>query len=405
MISVNNIVDVDFKVLTSKSSIGTYKTVVYIIPQTITSKDTSDEVGYLLCSSVKDLDNYNFINSLSVSEETIVKSNVSQFFLNGGVQLLLMTCPTEYTLSSFQELIEKAKGISEDFIYVVLSNTLWGDSRYSTDKLIEICSWIENLPAPETIRLLLTKNLKTDNTFDFTKINDEITSKFSNYSVAIKHCSKTNNGVLVDAALLIGAYFSQINLNGSDTILDYCYTKETLSLVNTGDSASEEVTQSDYSKLMSQNYNFIDSVGTNIINFGGNLMNGVPISTDFATICVENDVCATTLNEMMGKQYLNQIGLTRIISSINTQMSRYIDNGYINKGSNYSGDGLYIRYNGKDYTVVEQGELLVNGYKVFAVPVSAISVEDKANKQFPPIYVIIESLAGARTIKINGTVR
>lgn len=405
MIAINNIVDVDFKVLASKSTIGTYKTAVYIIPYNIVLTENNKIVDTLLCTNTATTSTYNFKNSTGSDFTEIVNTNITQFFLNGGSQLLLVSATTDYTLDGFKKLIDKARDVESDFIYVILSNELWGDTKYSTDTLVEISAWIESLTAPDTIRLLLTKNLKDSDAFDFTEINKNVTSKFANYSVGIKHCSKENNGVLVDAALLIGAYFTQVNLNGSETIKDYCYTAETLSLLDTTVTASEEVTQQDYSKLMAGNYNFIDSIGTNIINFGGNLMNGVSLSIDFATICVENDICSATLSEMVGKLYLNQAGLVSLVAKINSQLTRYQGNGYIKTNSSYSGESLYIRYNGKDYTVVETNEWLINGYKIFAVPVSDISVEDRTNKQFPPIYVIIESLAGARTVKISGIVR
>lgn len=422
MINISNIVDVDFRIVKSSSVIGSYKTVLYFIPKTMTIEENVDGAieqvtkRAILCSTQEDVEKITFADD-SANE---IKYNAKQFFINGGVQLIIITA-SGYTLQDFKNDVEYARTIENDFIYIALNNSICevasAEAGYTDTTLLDIARWIETLKAPQTLRLLLTKNIKSSSggidSYDYTYIN-----KFKEYSVGVKFTTKQYNGKLVDAALLIGAYFTKVNLNNVETIKDYCYTaeeiikEETILNVDTGISytkatniASEDVTQSVYSKLIANNYNFIDTIGNKIINFGGNLANGVSVSTDFATICAENDICTATLNNMMQKQYLNEAGLTNLVSTISRQLQRYKDNGYIKTNSYYSGEDLYITYNGKSYKVIKKGDVLVNGYLVFAIPVSDISLVDKEEKRFPPVYVVIESLAGARTVAIQGEVR
>ena len=63
---------------------------------------------------------------------------------------------------------------------------------------------------------------------------------------------------------------------------------------------------------------------------------------------------------------------------------------------------MFIKYTEKTYSIIHKGTTLLNGYYVFTVPVSAISVEDKQNKKFTPIIVVIMTSAGARTISVTG---
>lgn len=415
MISINNVVDVDFKIIQTSPIIGSYKTVAYVIPDKITIEENSQEkdVRKLLCKSYADIEAV----KTPLSDE--IKYNAKQYFENGGVNLLLLN-PEDYTVAKLLSLIEEARNITNDFIYVVLNNSICNkvaaSDGYTAVALLDIAKSFEALTPPSTLRLLLTMNIKSDSTYDYTKID-----AYKDYNVGVKFCSKevpNVSGKIIDAALLIGAYFTQVNLNTAESIKDYCYTPEKLlqeskitddvtglETIVVKNIASEDVTQSVYSKLVANNFNFIDTIGGKVINFGGNLANGISINIDFATICVENDICSANLNNMLNKQYLSAAGLNNLVSAINEQLQRYKTNGYIKVNSEYSGNDLSIEYNGKSYEVVKKGAVLPQGFKIFAVPISDISVIDKNEKRFTPIYVVIESLAGARTVTIRGEVR
>lgn len=409
MIDIKNIVDVDFKIIKSETSLGSYNTVVYFVKDDLykanggVAEKTADAI---ICTNLKEVN-----TALNSDAKTLTSVSAENFFENGGVKLVLVK-PSGYTLETFTADIDKvrttirknnkANNSEDNFIYVAISNVICGytseeetlEDKYTKKVLLQIAKYFEELATPNTLRLLLTY----DN-------NDTFSNNFSGYSVAIKYCTKKINATTIDAALLIGAYFTKINLNESEAIKDYCYTAETLVDLAVGEDASENVTQAEYELLIKRNYNFIDTIGNNVINFGGNLTNGTAITTDFATICVENDVCGATLSAMIGKQYLSQSGLTNLVSCIESQLQRYKSNGFIKIDSTYSGENLYINYNNRSYAVISKGEALPQGFKVFAVPVANISLVDKETKKFTPIYVVIESLSGARIVEIRGEVR
>lgn len=392
MISIRNIVTVDFDIVTSENVLGNFETVVYFAPITMVDSESAP-TNMLLITDTKQID-----TQLSGNQAAI--TSVRNYFENGGVKLLIIN-PTNYTPASFQEEIENAKTLADDFIYVCISNQLVGDSGYPLDVVQSIANYCDNTLSPYKIRLMLT----TDST---TFVED---NNLTNSYTIVKYCTKTSDSNLVDAALLVGAYFSQIDLDEADSIKDYCYTKETLTGIAES-SASENVTQEQFNLLVKNEngegyYNFIDSVGSNVVNFGGNLatIDSISIHTDFGAIAVERDISYSVLEKMIGKQYLTEQGLTNAKAAINNNLQRYKTNGYLNVGAAYSGEDLSISYNGKKYSVIKSGTTLEQGFYIYSVPMSNISVADKQAKKFTPIYVILETQSGARVIEITGEIR
>lgn len=408
-IPINKIINVDFKIVQQTQIIGSYKTVVYIIPDKF--KVNSVEQKAVICNRYEVVNNtlkFYTVESKEITDLSIeIQHNIKQYFKNGGVRLLLLT-PSAYTENAFVSDLEEARKLSNDFIYIVINNSICDVSDaskgYTSSNLLSIVKYVEQLRAPYTARILLTKNIKEvsggTTTFDYDYINT-----FKDYSVGVKFCSKTINSKVVDAALLIGAYFAKINLNNYQTIKDYCYTEEIIVDNNNKDITEEGVTSEQYDNLIENNYNFIDKTANYVVNFGGNLANGVSLHTDFGTICVENDICFATLDTLLGKQYLNESGLTNIVATINSQLQRYKSNGYLYTNTLYSGENLSIEYNGSSYNVINKGTSLPQGFYIFTIPISQISAEDKLSRKFTPIYVVMETLYGARTVTIQGEVR
>lgn len=402
-IPINKFINVDFKIIQKSPTIGSYKTVVYVIPDSF--KVDSETVQMTLCSkyevsSDKTLKVYNDKGTEITELSSEIKENIRTYFNNGGVRLLLLK-PTQYTNDAFLNDLEKARTIASDFIYVVINNTICDSSSGFTHEVLkEIAKTLDTYTSPYTTRLLLTKNLINEGTIDYTYIDD-----FKNYNVGIKFCSKKINGKVLDAALLIGAYFSKVNLDNYQSIKDYCYTEETLLNSSGEEDSAENVSGEEYENLVAKNYNFIDKTSKFTVNFGGNLANGVSLHTDFGTICVENDICFATLDTIMGKQYLNESGLTNVVATINSQLQRYKNNGYLHTNTNYSGEDLNIEYDNTSYRVIDKGSTLPQGFYIFTIPISQISALDKLEKRFTPIYVVMETLYGARTVTIQGEVR
>lgn len=391
MISTRNVVTVDLDIVTDKGVLGDFETVVYFAPVTLNNQGTP--------VNVLPLETEDQLDSQVTGNDTVVQS-IKNYFKNGGEKIIVVS-PTEFDLSEFIKFISQAKAITRDFIYVCISNQLIGSSGYQNQVLQEIAGYCDATKSPDKIRLLLTTNSKTF-------IADMGLTK--SYSI-VKYCTKTYNAKILDAALLVGAYFSKIDLDKTDSIKDYCYTSE--KLYGTEDGISEEnLTQQDFDSLVKNGndegyYNVIDKIANSVVNFGGNLAttDNIAIHTDFGAIACERDITYSVLEQMLGKQYLTEAGMTKVKSAINSQLQRYKTNGYLNVGASYSGEDLAITYNSNKYSVIKHGETLQQGFYIFSVPVSDITPDDKVAKRFTPIYVILETQSGARVVEITGEIR
>ena len=65
---------------------------------------------------------------------------------------------------------------------------------------------------------------------------------------------------------------------------------------------------------------------------------------------------------------------------------------------------MTVTVNGKQYTIIEEGTPLTNGYFVQILPMSALTENDRAARKAPPIYVIIADQYGIRAITVNGEI-
>ena len=389
MISIKNVVSVDFDIVKNSDILGDFETTVYIAP--ISLVDASN-----IATNIVLLTNAQQVTEQMSGNSAVIQSALN-YFANGGEKLIVIN-PTTYDLDSFVNAIESAKNLARDFMYVCISEQLVTEQAYTDTVLTQIVDYCDNSIAPDKIRLLLTTN-------SMTFIEDkDLTESFA----IVKYSTKMYDSNPIDVALLIGAYFSKINLNDANTIRDYCYTEEKL----LDQDIAEGVTQAEFETLVKNEngqgyYNFDDMIGNNVVNFGGNLasIEGIAIHTDFGANAVERDISYSVLEKMIGKQYLTEQGISNIKAAINSNLQRYKNNGYLNLGAAYSGETLEISYNNKKYLVIESGTTLPQGFYIYSVPMQDISVADRQAKKFTPLYVVMETQSGARVVEIKGEIR
>ena len=389
MVDINKLIDVNFNIVRETTPIGSYKKAVYFMNKTANTA-FNGYCTYLLNSENgltrqktegKDnapltVDTFNKINSklVGVLKETKVIANLSRFFNYDGQELIVVLCDNKIPTA---DDIQAIKRTFQDFIYYTVSQDIFNSlTATNIDELNNTVS------APYTVRLCLTvKN---------TPENETKLAAVKNNNIFVKLVDTT---VETDDALSFLAFTTQIRLDGFNTIEDYCYTDEDgLEIIDSKGHYDTWITK----------YNFVDKVGNKVLNFGGNLYDGTSIDSDFGVTCIENDIAYALLDIVTSKIRITPTAQTRVVTAINTVLNRYINNGLILSNSVYSGEDLFIKYNEKTYSIIHKGTTLLNGYYVFTVPVSAISVEDKQNKKFTPIIVVIMTSAGARTISVSG---
>lgn len=388
MVDINKLIDVNFNIVRETTPIGSYKKALYFMNKTNTAFD--GYCTYLLNTdnglkrqqtNEKDnapltVDTFNKINATlgDALKETKVIANLSRFFNYDGQELIIVVCDNKVPTADDVQAIKRT---FQDFIYYTVSQDIF-NSLTATN----IDDLNKDVSAPYTVRLCLTVKNTEENETKLTKvINNNIFIKLVDTAVG------------TDDALSFLAFTTQIRLDGFNTIEDYCYTDEDgLTVIDSKDDYTTWITK----------YNFVDKVGNKVLNFGGNLYNGTSIDSDFGVTCIENDIAYALLDIVTSKIRITPTAQTRVVTAINTVLNRYINNGLILSNSVYSGEDMFIKYNEKTYSIIHKGTTLLNGYYVFTVPVSAISVEDKQNKKFTPIIVVIMTSAGARTISVSG---
>lgn len=392
MVDINKLIDVNFNIVRETTPIGSYKKAVYFMNKTNTAFD--GYCTYLLNNENglkrqqtridgKDKDNtpltvdiFNKINATlsDALKETKVIENLSRFFNYDGQELIVVVCDNKVPTA---DNVQAIKRTFQDFIYYTVSQDIFNSlTATNIDELNNTVS------APYTVRLCLTVKNTTENETKLTNVK--------NNNIFVKLVDTT---VGTDDALSFLAFTTQIRLDGFNTIEDYCYTDENgLEIIDSKGHYDTWITK----------YNFVEKVGNKVLNFGGNLYDGTSIDSDFGVTCIENDIAYALLDIVTSKIRITPTAQTRVVTAINTVLNRYINNGLILSNSVYSGEDMFIKYNEKTYSIIHKGTTLLNGYYVFTVPVSAISVEDKQNKKFTPIIIVIMTSAGARTISVSG---
>lgn len=388
MVDINKLIDVNFNIVRETTPIGSYKKALYFMNKTANT-DFNGYCTYLLNSdgltrqqtNKKDnapltVDTFNKIDTDlgDALKETKVIANLSRFFNYDGQELIVVLCDNKIPTADDVQAIKRT---FQDFIYYTVSQDIF-NSLTATN----IDDLNKEVSAPYTVRLCLTVKNTTESE---TKL-----AAVKNNNIFVK---LVDTAVETDDALSFLAFTTQIRLDGFNTIEDYCYTDENgLEVIDNKGNYDTWITK----------YNFVEKVGNKVLNFGGNLYNGTSIDSDFGVTCIENDIAYALLDIVTSKIRITPTAQTRVVTAINTVLNRYINNGLILSNSVYSGEDMFIKYNEKTYSIIHKGTTLLNGYYVFTVPVSAISVEDKQNKKFTPIIVVIMTSAGARTISVSG---
>ena len=362
MVDISKVVLVDFNVEHVQASIGSYKNVLYV---TTASDSHATEAQTVFTQLGGDA---NRVNVLELANSSDGSAIATQIF----------------------NAKKAVSGTAEDFIFVVI-DPLIASFPYA-DMLNAIYTGETKFIAPNHV--IVCVGVACEDSFPPDNL-----AQFGNYPIAVKLYNQTGGNA--QAVMSIPAYYANINLNYTNSVADYCYTDESAAF---GTADYVTLASDNYDAATQANCNWVDKIANQVVNFGGNLMNGTSITAQFGAIAAENDVVFAVLNAMLKKQYLTNGGLNNVVSYIHNALSRYVTNGFLQQNANYAGDTYVSGYNGQSITLIKNGALLPVGYFVGTINMSYLSAEDRAAHRFTPIYVFMQTQAGARVVEISGTI-
>lgn len=200
---------------------------------------------------------------------------------------------------------------------------------------------------------------------------------------------------ILGAEMTIAAYLSNVNVYRTDSVHDYMFTHENLT--------AEELTDTDYETCMTNNMNVDIMLAGAVRDCGGNCKNGADLINSFCLI-VLHQTLTEQLIILLAQKIKNASGLSKIYAVMSQELSRYTTSGYLTTDKIWLDDDMTVTYNNAQYTIIEKGTALENGFLIKILPYESLSNADKALHKTPPIYVVIADQYGIRAVTINGEV-
>ena len=393
-IDISKVVNVDFNVVQQEYSLASYEnTVDIIISDTLASPPSP----------------YTTLEDAIEGVYAERQYDAFLYFQMGGKRLypLIISTTDGATVNGiYNALLEYKKSVSNtenDFICVCVGNCSLFTNNIG--ELQGFMSLVNSAVAPNKMLVLNSTN-------DASTVNGTVTY-MSNLIYKYYKCVQIGEDSLPDdveitcgAELTIAAYLSQINITQANAMKDYCFTDES-SVINClrydRTLVPTDVTSSQYDDYK-EYLNFIDKIGNQYVNFGGDTVSGTSIMSEWGAIASENGVVYAALSVMLQKQYLTDGGLTNILAAVNDTLSDYITNGFLETNTTYTGRTRYKTYANQSYVLVASGQELPNGYTVVSIPMSRLTSEDRQAHKFTPIFIYMQTMGGARELEITGDI-
>lgn len=370
MVSLSKIVNANFKVAEQTVATGSYPKTLLMTPNAIIRyKEYADlaAVAVDFASGQPEHD-----------AATLYFNNGGQVLVIGqidGVETLLVAVQAvelEFTDFIFVAFLEKDNDSAEAIALVTNFDARFAPNKRIACFTVTTATAKDGGDATDLMSLIKAQNLKS------------ATAKY------------TSAG-LYDG-ILIGAYFSAVNLSGVETVKDYMFTSE-------AGPVSEDIIDAEYDALIAKDYNFVTTIGRKTLNYGGNTSGSIGIETLFGTIAVENDVSQAVFDTITSKEYLTDTGSNNIVTAAKAAIVRHITNGFISPDATYLGETQVINYNSIEFQTIRRGQTLSLGYLIFTIPVANISAADRTARKLPPISIFINARGSIRKVEIVGEVR
>lgn len=211
-------------------------------------------------------------------------------------------------------------------------------------------------------------------------------------SLAVKY-SET-----VGAEMTIAAYLSKIKIEGTNTVHDYCFTTETLE-----PDFTVPVTDALFDELSENNVNFNLNLAGAIRNIGGNMTSGYPLVNEYMLIVLHQTVTEQLLALLVTKIKGNK-ALSAIRTVLSQELNSYVQNGYLTTDKRWTYEDWTVVHNGVEFTIIKQNTPISLGYYIQVLPWSALTANEIAAHQAPPIYIVIADSYSVRKLTLIGEV-
>lgn len=213
------------------------------------------------------------------------------------------------------------------------------------------------------------------------------TDKVKNFAVKYSHT--------LGAEMTIAAYLCQINIDGVDTVQDYAFTQEKIT--------AEDISDNFYGELQTGNFNVDVLLANAIRNCGGNMKDGQDIVNNYVRIILHQTLTDQMLT-LLAQKIKSTTGVSKLYAVIAQELEKYKTAGYLTTDKVWLDNDLKVTVNNTDYTIINKGDALLNGYVIKILPMSALTDTDKLEHKAPPIYVVIADQYSIRKITIQGEV-
>lgn len=372
MISTSKVVNVNFEVEQNNVGPGSYRITLLLSENATTRVKEYDSLEKVL---------------VDFADTTIEYKEAKVYFDNGGQILLIGQIDTGETLLQALQAVELLRN---DFIFVAIAP----DFDNSDAKEPQLIALVQNLDA----RVAPNKKIALIHVIDGeaeTTATTDIASQLKAAGAKSCVCVYNNN-----VHMVVAGYFSSIDLNDSETVIDFTFTQEI-----SGEFTPASLTDTTYENLVGKDYVVYTTIGNYKAFYNGNTVGGNGIETVWGTIALENDVQAAAFEAVTDKQYLTDAGQNNVVRAVKDAMQRYVANGLISPDTTYLGDTQQITYNSKTYTTIRKGQTLSLGYLVFSIPLANISAADRTARKMPPLTIYVNARGSIREVTINGEVR
>lgn len=364
-VNLKHFVDINIKQSVPTAISGTRDTIVLF------TSETTDGESHVISSLSEAQTIY--------SGKTNTLAYLQMYFRNGGCKVKVIEDV------SIQDIEDALQNLSdEDICIAYAASASERENAYATLKAIAIAREINPDVYGINEKLILACTANTP---------EEISVK----NFAVKYSS------IPGAEMTIGAYLSQIDVYGIDTVKDYMYTSEILNEDDKITFGAEELTDNEYEQIVDNNLNVDIYLANACRNCGGNCKDGSDIVNSFVKIILHQTL-TSRLIALLAQKIKSTDGISKIYTVIVNELERYLSCGYLTTDKIWTNETLKLRYNGKDYTIIEKGSALTSGYVVKVLPMSSLTEIDKQSRKAPPIYIILADQYSIRQITINGEV-